>query len=144
MNWYDHRRAFSHYAMGRVLQNAEPEAAHKQYMLAEQYYARTPGTGLHRAYVATQLGAYAVSRGEGREALALIEPYLALARGSENAALLSTLLLIKAEALELENRMSEARLVRLDSLGWARYGFGSDWAVRAKLREIASLNPLKG
>jgi hypothetical protein len=32
----------------------------------------------------------------------------------------------------------------MDSLGWARYGFGSDWAVRAKLREISSLNPLKG
>ena len=32
--------------------------------------------------------------------------------------------------------------VRLDSLGWARYGFGSDWSVRAKLREISALNPL--
>jgi len=33
--------------------------------------------------------------------------------------------------------------VRLDSLGWARYGFGADWAVRAKLREISALSPLK-
>jgi len=57
--------------------------------------------------------------------------------------LLSTLLLLRAEALELENRAAEAQAVRLDSLGWARYGFGSDWAVRAKMREIASLNPLK-
>ncbi|KKK69270.1 hypothetical protein LCGC14_2935740, partial [marine sediment metagenome] len=38
----------------------------------------------------------------------------------------------------------EARRVRLDSIGWARYGFGPDWAVRAKLREIASLNPRNG
>ena len=50
----------------------------------------------------------------------------------------------RVEALELENRHAEARSVRLDSIGWARYGFGPDWAVRAKLREIASLNPLKG
>ncbi|HCI98083.1 MAG TPA: ATP-dependent transcriptional regulator, partial [Sulfitobacter sp.] len=53
------------------------------------------------------------------------------------------LLLLRAEALELENRAAEAQAVRVDSLGWARYGFGSDWAVRAKMREIASLNPLK-
>ncbi|MGB7318215.1 MAG: ATP-dependent transcriptional regulator, partial [Planktotalea sp.] len=40
-------------------------------------------------------------------------------------------------------RSSEARTIRMDSLGWARYGFGADWAVRAKLREISSLSPLK-
>ena len=49
-----------------------------------------------------------------------------------------------AEALEIEGRGIEARRVRLDSIGWARYGFGPDWAVRAKLREIASLNPRNG
>jgi hypothetical protein len=74
----------------------------------------------------------------------MIAPHVETARINENAALLSTLLLLRAEALELENRSSEAQAVRLDSLGWARYGFGSDWAVRAKLREIAALNPLKG
>lgn len=143
LGWQDHRRAFAHYAMGRALQNGDQEAAHKQYQMAELFYARNPGTALHRAYVATQLGAYAVSKGEGAEALRLIGPHVETARKSENAALLSTLLLLRAEALELENRAAEARLVRVDSLGWARYGFGSDWAVRAKMREIASLNPLK-
>ncbi|WP_300314288.1 hypothetical protein [uncultured Psychrobacter sp.] len=53
-------------------------------------------------------------------------------------------LALRAEALDLTGRVSEAREVRMDSLGWARYGFGADWAVRAKLREIAALNPLKG
>ncbi|MCR9114241.1 MAG: ATP-dependent transcriptional regulator, partial [Rhodobacteraceae bacterium] len=41
-------------------------------------------------------------------------------------------------------RVAEAQAVRMDSIGWARYGFGADWAVRAKLREISSLSPLKG
>ena len=41
-------------------------------------------------------------------------------------------------------RVAEAEKVRLDSIGWARYGFGPDWAVRAKMREIASLSPRKG
>ncbi len=144
MGWHDHRRAFSHYAMGRVLQGDQPEAAHKHYQLADRFYARTPGTRLHRAYVATQLSAYAVSKGDGARALTLIAPHIQTAHANENAALLSTLLLLRSEALELENRHAEARSVRLDSIGWARYGFGPDWAVRAKLREIASLNPLKG
>tara|TARA_R110002072_G_scaffold3318_9_gene24276 strand:- start:84 stop:1442 length:1359 start_codon:yes stop_codon:yes gene_type:complete len=144
MGWEDNRRAFAHYAMGRVLQNTDPDAAQSQYLTADHFYARTPGTKLHRAYVATQLGAYAVSKGEGKEALRIIGPHIETARNSQNAALLSTLLLLRSEALELENRTAEARSVRLDSIGWARYGFGPDWAVRAKLREIASLNPLKG
>ena len=143
MGWQDHRRAFAHYAMGRVLQGDNPEAAHQQYILADGFYARTPGTALHRAYVATQLSAFAISRGDGATALRLIAPHLATAQANENAALLSTLLLLRAEALELENRHAEARSVRLDSIGWARYGFGPDWAVRAKLQEIAFLNPLK-
>ncbi len=144
MGWHDHRRAFAHYAMGRVLQSNDPTTAHKQYLIADRYYAQTPGTALHRAYVATQLSAYAISKGEGAEALRLIQPHLTTAHANENAALLSTLLLLRSEALEQENRHAEAKSVRLDSIGWARYGFGSDWAVRAKLREISSLNPLKG
>mgnify|MGYP001949304103 CR=1 FL=1 len=144
MGWQDHRRAFAHYAMGRVLQASEPDRAHHQYLIADGYYAASPGTTLHRAYVATQLAAYAIAQGQGNEALRIIAPQITIARQSENAALLATCLLLKAEALELEGRPGEARSVRLDSIGWARYGFGPDWAVRAKLREIASLNPLKG
>ena len=144
MGWQDQRRAFSHYAMGRVLQRSEPEIAQAHYAQAKAFYNATPGTDLHQAYVATQLAAYAISQGNGAEALELVRPHVETARRSENAALLSTLLLLRAEALDLENRPSEAQAVRLDSLGWARYGFGSDWAVRAKLREISSLNPLKG
>jgi len=144
MGWQDQRRAFAHYAMGRVLQRGDPKTAHQHYSQAQKYYSATPGTDLHLAFVATQLSAFAISQGSGAHALQLIGPHIETARQSENAALLSTLLLLRAEALDLENRTSEAQAVRLDSLGWARYGFGSDWAVRAKLREIASLSPLKG
>ena len=142
--WGDHRLAFAHYAKGRLLQAQDPAAAHAHYRVADRYYAQSRLTRLHRAYIATQLGAFAIRQGNADAALRLIGPHLESARASENAALLSTLLLLQAEALELENRFEEARAVRLDSLGWARYGFGPDWAVRAKLREIASLNPLKG
>ena len=143
MGWTDQRRAFAHYAMGRILQSQNPREAQKQFLVAQKFYKSTAGTQLHQAYVAAQLAAYAVSQGDGSGALQLIAPHVKTARENENAALLSTLLLIRAEALDLENRPSEAQAVRMDSLGWARYGFGSDWAVRAKLREISSLSPLK-
>lgn len=143
MGWTDQRRAFAHYAMGRVVQRDDPTLAHVHYSRANQYYQTTAGTRLHRAYVATQLAAHAITQGDGARALGIVQPHVDTAMRNENAALLATLLLLRAEALDLENRPAEADAVRLDSLGWARYGFGDDWAVRAKLREIAALNPLK-
>ncbi len=144
MNWQDHRRAFAHYAAGRLAQSTDPNAAQAHFAQADAYYARAGGTSLHRAYVATQLAAHAVSEGDGPRALRMLEPHIDTAARNENAALLATLLLLKSEALELTGQVTEARAIRLDSLGWARYGFGPDWAVRAKQREIAALNPLKG
>ena len=143
MGWNDHRRAFAHYANGRILLTSAPKVAYQHFLAADRYYAATPGAKLHRAYVATQLAAHAVTQGDGERALSLIGPHIDRAARNENAILLSTLLLLRAEALDLTGRSAEARTVRLDSLGWARYGFGPDWAVRAKLREISSLSPLK-
>lgn len=60
---------------------------------------------------------------------------------AQNAVLLSTLLLIKAEALDFRGQRADARAVRLDALGWARYGFGSEEEVNARAREIATLAP---
>ena len=143
LGWQDHRRAFGHYMIGRMMQIHDPAGAQNHYTSALQFLSQTPATGLHRAYVTTQTAAYAISLGAGEEALAQIEPHIPIAARAQNAALLATLMLLKAEALELENRSAEAQRVRLDSVGWARYGFGPDWAVRAKMREIASISPLR-
>lgn len=141
MGWTDHRRAFSHYMLGRMIQVYDPALAQQHYGTALHYLALTPGTDLHRAYLATQTAAYAISLGDGATALRQISPSIAVASRAENAALLSTLMLLEAEALDLVGQGDRARAVRLDSIGWARYGFGSDWAVRAKMQEIAALNP---
>lgn len=141
--WTDHRRAFSHYALGRLTQGVNAEVALSHFRAAQSFYTRSPLTQLHAAHVAAQLAAYAISESNGNEALLLTGPYLAVAARHENAALLSTLQLLRAEALDLLGRSSEAQSVRLDSLGWARYGFGSDGAVHARLREIIALSPLK-
>jgi len=141
LGWQDHRRAFSHYMLGRITQVTDPDTAQQHFRAALHYLSRSPTTRLHAAYVVTQTAAYAIVNGDGAEALREIDPMLDVAAQAENAALLSTLMLLKAEALDLAGQPDEARSVRLDSLGWARYGFGSDWAVRAKMREIAALNP---
>lgn len=139
--WTDNRRAFAHYAKGRLLQSTDGFAAQQQYILADRFYATSNATRLHRAYVATQLAAYALAEGKPERARRLVTPYIDVARAAENAALLSTLQLLRVAALEQEGRIREANALRLDSLGWARYGFGADWAVRAKLNEIAALSP---
>ena len=142
MGWQDHRRGFTHYAMGRILQGTDPIEARAQFLEADRLFAKTSNTDLHRAYVASQLAAFALTENRSDEAMGLTGASIDLAARHENAALLSTLLMLRAEALDLSGRSSAGAQVRLDSLGWARYGFGSDWSVRAKLREIGALNPL--
>ncbi len=141
--WRDHRRGFSHFARGRLLTRSSPQTSHQEYLTASSFYARAPEARLYQADVAQHLASYAISEGDGARALRLIQPHIDTAFDAENAMLLATLLMLRAEALEQVGRNAEARAVRLDSLGWARYGFGPDWAVRAKLREVANLNPQK-
>ncbi len=143
MGWNDHRRAFSHYAMGRLNMSTDLKKAREHFSIAARLYGQNPSTRLHAAYAASQLASFHIAEGNGEAALAQIGPHLDTAGRYENAALMSTLMLQRAEALDLAGRSSEARTIRMDSLGWARYGFGPDWAVRAKLREISSLSPLK-
>ncbi|MHA6343902.1 DUF2927 domain-containing protein [Roseivivax sp. CAU 1761] len=139
--WRDHRLGFAHYALGRLLTAEDPEAGMAEFARADTVFAAAPGGGLYRAYVAAQLAAHAIARNRPEVALARIAPHLDTVRRHENAALLATLLMLRAEALDLAGDAGAARQERLDSLGWARYGFGPDWAVRAKLREIGALNP---
>ncbi len=137
----DHRRGFSHYVAGRLIQGTDPVAAQTHFDAARRFFAATPGTDLHQAYLAAQVAAFAITRADGSTALAEIGPALSTARAAENAALVATLMLMKAEALELTGQRDAARAVRVDSMGWARYGFGPDWAVRTRMQEIAALNP---
>ena len=121
----------------------ERQAAQDHFVLAQRFFGKSPDTALHRAYVASQLAAYAISAGRAKDALALLTPHLDTAARHENAALLATLMMLRAEALELDGRVTEGRKVRLDSLGWARYGFGSELAVRAQLPQNRTLHPAR-
>ena len=142
LGWQDHRLGFAHYILGRLILPVDPAEAVAQFQAADRVFAQRPEYALHRAMVAAQLSAYLVAQGRGPEAVDMIGVHLPVVIRHENAALVATLNMLRAEALELSGRGVEAQAVRLDSLGWARYGFGADGVIRAKLREISALSPL--
>jgi tetratricopeptide (TPR) repeat protein len=141
--WRDPRLAFSHFTLGRVALAREYGLAIGSYLEAARLYNR-PGSEIQAAHVAMQFAAFALSAGRAEEAIAIADRHAPVALRAENASLLATFLLVKAEALDMLGRDDEARAVRLDSLGWARYGFGSEAEVRMRVHEIAVLRPRAG
>jgi hypothetical protein len=139
--WTGTRRGFGLYAYGRLQVSNDPDLALQAFLEAARTYRASPETRLHEAHVNVQLAAFALSSGDIAGVLRLTEDAIPIARGHENAALLATLLMFRAEALALSGQEAEAQSARLDSLAWARYGFGSERNVLARAREIAALVP---
>jgi hypothetical protein len=137
----DTRLAFSYFALGRLALRGDLETAITAYREAGRIYDRIAPGGIQSAHIDMQLAAFALGTGEPGWALRRTGAAIAAATRGENAALLSTLLMIRAEALEDLGRASEARQTRLDSLAWGRYGFGGNAAVDARMTEVAALSP---
>ena len=140
----DNRLAFSLYVLGRVSLGRDPQTALHAFAEAEALYRADPATRPHAAAVAVQLAAHALSAGQPERTIALADENAPVALQGENAALLATFLMLKAQALEQLHRPREARIVRLDALGWARYGLGSTALIQRRLAEIAALAPGAG
>lgn len=139
LGWRDGRLGFSYYAVGRLYSHSDPERSQAAFNAAAKVYAALPGADIQLAHVNMQLAAFALSQGEDKRALSLATGAMPVVARAENAALLSTLLMIKSEALRHLGRVPEAESARLDSLSWARYGFGSDARIRERLGEIRAL-----
>ncbi|MGR3468861.1 MAG: DUF2927 domain-containing protein [Shimia sp.] len=137
---WDPRRGFSQYALGRLLLGTNPEKSRRAFAAADVAYAGLPETSIHRAHVALQLAAFALVDGDAEQVLRHVDPNIRVAVQHENAILLSSLLMFRAEALDMLGRTGDAKVVRNDAIGWARYGFGTAEAVEGRLREIAQLN----
>ena len=137
--WQDNRLAFSWFAMGRAQVDQDIGAATRAFRAAQTIWQRLPGGEVRVAHIDMQLAAFALSDGRFAEALALTDRAIPVVRRAENAALLATLLMIRSEANIALNRPAEAEAARLDSLGWARYGFGTESEVRARLSDISDL-----
>lgn len=139
--WRDTRAGFAWLALGRLSLGHDAETARIAFHEAAAIYESRPELALQSAHADMQLAAFALSDGRAEEVILRTNRASPLAAGAENAALLASLLMVKAEALDLIGRASEARQVRLDSLGWARYGFASDAEVLLRLMNIAALSP---
>ena len=141
--WNDNRLGFSLFAQGRLALASDSSLALASFAEAEEIFRRDPNTRLHAAHVAVQGAALALSRGRPEDAIKISDDNSAVALRAENANLLSTLLMLKAQALDVQNKPEQANIVRLDSLAWARYGMESSAEIRMRLREIAALPPRK-
>ena len=141
LGWRDHRRAQSHFILGRLIQADTPDLARRHFEAAMTVLRALPGSELHQAVIRPSLAADDITRGNGERALQRITPVLPVAMRHENAALLASAMLLQAEALALMGQYASANSVRLDSLGWARYGFGEQWALQSQLRQMAQRRP---
>ncbi|NVO23695.1 DUF2927 domain-containing protein [Donghicola sp. B5-SW-15] len=138
----DVRMGFNWYAIGLLTERSDPDRSIAAFQNAYQYYQANQGTEIHRAQVASKIATYALHNGNPQMALDYIEPSLAAAIRAENAALLSSLMLLRSEALMRNGMATDARAARVDSLGWARYGFGSERELKQRLRVITGFSPL--
>ena len=139
--WRDNRLGLSLLQYGRMSLRDAPKDALKSFLQAGRLYDARGTTDVHAATVAVEVAAFMLRGGQPDVAINLIDQNLDAARKGQNAELLATLLMIKAEALESTGRFKEANRVRHESLGWARYGLGSDRRIRNHLAEIAALAP---
>lgn len=137
--WADGRLAFSHFAVGRIMAGTEPERALDAFRRAGMIYAGLPGGEVQVAHVDMQLAAMALAGGLAEEAVHLADRAIPAVQRSGNAALLATLMLIKAEALERMGNPAAAAALRMDSAPYARYGFGPDSVVKERMRDIAAV-----
>jgi tetratricopeptide (TPR) repeat protein len=137
--WNDNRLAFSHFALARLYVAIDPLRAVKEFTAAARLYRSLPGGHIHVAHIDMQLAAIAVAKGQPNEAIQFANRALPVIERAQNAALLATVMLIKAEAYDLLGQSQQADALRLDSGAWARYGFGSDAATQSRMREISAL-----
>ncbi|MBQ2263415.1 MAG: DUF2927 domain-containing protein [Loktanella sp.] len=138
--WSGVRPGFAQYVFGRLQISNDPGLALGAFTAAARAYQGNPDLLIHSAHVDVQLAAFALIAGDAEAVLALTGPAINVARRHENAAILTLLMMFRAEALDLQGQTDAAMALRLDSLGWGLYGFGSRDEVVARLNEIASLS----
>ena len=139
--WGGPREGFSYYAMGRLQVGYDSAAALAAFNSADAIYSASPLMQIHAAHIAVQKAAFALSAGDAVTVIRLADKAIPVASRHQNAALMATLMMFKAEALDMQGNKVAAKAVRVDSLGWARYGFGSDDNVRARMAEVKGLRP---
>ncbi|SIS79891.1 DUF2927 domain-containing protein [Phaeovulum vinaykumarii] len=137
--WNDTRTAFAWFALGRLTMTSAPQQSVSAFLNAGRIYRATPGARIQAAHVDMQLAALALQDGRAQDAVALVGRAMGPAIRGDNPALVATLHLIRAEAYGALGAGAQAEQARLDAASWARYGYGSDAAVRRRAADIAAL-----
>lgn len=138
-DWRDERLAFSLFLAARFAPPGEGEQALDALISAASIYASRPGGAVPRAHVELHLAAQALGAGQYPLVLRLTDTAMGPARRTENGALLSSLMLLRAQGLERMGRQAEAERLRRDAVPFAVYGFGSVEAATNRREEIAAL-----
>ena len=139
--WTGTRAGFAQYAYGRLQIGNDPSQSLAAFNAANRAYSASPAMQIHTAHVALQLAAFTLISGDADRTIAITNRAIPIARRHENASLMALLMMFQAEALDLRGATDAGMALRLDSLGWALYGFGDTGAVIDQLNEIASLPP---
>lgn len=137
--WTDTRLGFSLYVAGRLALGRDSTEALVDFIAAGKVYRALPDTRVQEAHVSMQLAAFALGADEPQAALALVAQSVPWAKASENAVLLSSLLMLRAEALNRLGDRGGAKIAETEALGWARYGFGTTAVAAARDHEFAAL-----
>ena len=140
----DHRLGVSLLTLGRLSLRTDPAAAARDFAEAYDLFVRLFGPDdLRAAQAGVHLAALALATGQYEAAIKLADRHAPVAIANQNAILLAGLLSIKAEALAELGDTAQAQAVRIDSLRWARYGFGdSDGALAREQAQLAALQRL--
>ncbi len=137
----DHRLAVSLLTLGRLTLRRDPVRAAEYFTEAYAVSRRRLGAeDLRTAHAAIHVSAVALAAGQNRVVVDLVERHAPAAVRGQNAVLLAGLLSLKAEALLALDEPEAAQAARLDSLRWARYGFGdADGALAREQAEITAV-----
>ncbi len=137
----DSRLAFSLYVLGRMTLGSDPEQALNAFVAADHIYRTQPNTEIQRAHIALQVAAFQLAAGDPEAALRLIAAQIPVVTRAEHAALLSLFLLMQAEAFAALGDAEQSATIQREALAWARYGFGSQGEIRARIAEIRAISP---
>ncbi|WP_281823451.1 DUF2927 domain-containing protein [Jannaschia rubra] len=139
--WGDERLAYSQLALGRAALSLDGDLALAAFLQAHTLYRRMTGRdSIHSAQVGLQLAAFALSTGQVDMALDILDGAIPAADAAQNASLLATLLLLRAEAARMTGADADAALIRREGLAWGRYAWG-DRILAIRAAEVAGLRP---
>jgi len=127
----DHRLGFALIARGRLLRQSQPGRAASDFIEAYRRHRSVLGASdLRSAQAALHAAIVALDAGEFDGALGLANAYIPVAEEAQNAVLLSSLLAVKARALDELGDRRGAQDAQLAHLKWARYAFGDSTGER--------------